>query len=1651
MNYNLKLSELLQNVKTWSELKAKLEEFNTSQTETTTKKTTAGKLFEYFTKYYFTVNPEYSQLYSKVWLYDEIPTEIKLRLNFPDRDFGIDLLLQDNQNRFTAVQCKFKNDEDYILKWKRDSLTHPFTLAERCNYVMIFTNAAGCVSEIEQREKYVQVAIGELINTSAEVLSAIKLFIDTNTIKSVEKYSRLPHQVIAVNKTVEYFNSNDRTQLILPCGAGKTLAALWVKEDLQSKNTLVLFPSLALLRQFKTEWANQRSEDYIYINVCSERDIDVAAEDSTVTHTYEISGEVTTSPDRIREFLSSATNKIVFSTYQSIEAVETALKFLPNFSFDLIICDEAHRTAGQKTNTFAIVHDQSRIRGKKRLYMTATPKVASSKLKAKMGDEYELLCDMSKTEIFGDEAHSMSFGEAIQQNILVDYKIIGIGVTHKQVKEFIDKRRYVTEKYDMKEIADNFALDIAMEKYSAFHAITFHSRVQTADDFAKRHNNFFSPDVYARHVSGEHTTSRRAKVLTEFKLHQKGIVSNARCLTEGVDVPIIDLIYFCDPKNSTIDIVQASGRALRKDRHGKKPIGYIVVPIYHHIDEDIEKEIEKKPYFQNLIQVIRSLCDQDERLRAEIDDVAYEKGEKKSKRIEITYNDSEIEKIIKLDGLDKKVREYLFDQIIQKTKNNWNVRFKELTAFKEKHGTTDVSRKHDEEILRWWTQEQRNAYHQRNTVKLNHERIKKLESIGFDWKGQQRLTYLPPDEKWRRNYEKLKEYFEEHGNTDIPARYVKDKPLATWVVSQRVKYDEGRLSDEQILLLEELKIDWDPRNIFEEKIKAFLAYQEKYGNLLIPQGNKEFKKEGRWVNRFRSIYNGGNANDRGDIVKSGLGRIKKEHLDRLNEIGFVWFAGNPEWNERFEEVKQFYLANGHSSISQSENQTLFYWSYRNRRNKEKLEPEQIEKLKSIEFVFDVSADKEDNFLDNLIELQKFHDANNHFVIGNDNEEFKGLRIWLLSIRKQYRDGELETEKIEMLKSIGFNESDFTPVDKKWNVRFEELKMFFEKNNTFAVPNLKEYRSLRLWLKYQLKANSENTLDQDKKEKLESIGFSFGKSYLQRRTRETGGVSSIWDNRIEQMQKYFQKHNTFFIPISDTANTSLRLWLQRAKKEYKQGTLSEPKFKSLIEIGFDFINQKKSNTVGIQKRSETLWLERIRELRNYFEERKTFYIESTDKENQSLLLWLRRVRKDYEQNTLRNDRIADLKNIGFDFNTEYRSQRKEELDPRWSAMFDEFKIYYKENNTFYIPPENEKLTNWIRTQRTVYNQGELEAEKVELIQSLGYSFSTKYYHREGISKIKKGFQDSWQRNFDWLKSYYENNQTFLIAQNDNEHKSLRAWLQTQRMQYRNKTLLKEREEKLLALGYDFEKKFTGSHLLNRPKRERKVKPSKSTKTVSSWDEFFLRLVNFKLTNGSCLIRKSDPDKSLYEWVVKQRTHRRKNLLSPEQVSKLDLLGFEWGESKLLSEIEVWMKGYEKLKAFHAVHNHTMPAKADGDMQLVSWVTQQRHRHRKGNLKPEYVNLLNQLNFEWEPEKVRGKGSKPDDEKWLERFQELIDFKQKFGTTNVSQTSKEYYSLARWVLDQRIENRKAAMSDFRKQKLEEVGFIWDARKHNANAQL
>ena len=195
------------------------------------------------------------------------------------------------------------------------------------------------------------------------------------------------------------------------------------------------------------------------------------------------------------------------------------------------------------------------------------------------------------------------------------------------------------------------------------------------------YSSLFGESIFSKYVSGKHSSGIRQAILKEFSKRDIGLVANARCLTEGVDVPTIDLIYFCDPKNSKVSIVQAAGRALRKDRTGKKTLGYIVVPIFHRQEEQVERAIDQS-VFKNVIQVIRSLCDHDERLQAEINDIAFKKGKKRNSKIEFSFSNAETERIIKLVGFKEKLKTSLFNQIIEKTNDSWDLRYRELKDLK---------------------------------------------------------------------------------------------------------------------------------------------------------------------------------------------------------------------------------------------------------------------------------------------------------------------------------------------------------------------------------------------------------------------------------------------------------------------------------------------------------------------------------------------------------------------------------------------------------------------------------------------------------------------------------------------------------------------------------------------------------------------------------------------------------------------------------------------------------------------------------------------------------------------------------------------------------------------------------------------------------
>ena len=1463
------LAGLLQDVSSWSELKPKLSEYNTSTTDTTTKTTRAGKLFEYFTKLCFLYDNEFSEEYNckDIYLYDEIPNDLKQKLNLPTVEHGIDLLIVDHHEQIIAVQCKFKNDETVKLNWNADKLGNFFGFARNANLHCIFSNSSD-ITQVAQNltDNFKFFSYSHLQNISAASFEKMRNALIGEPIKEIKKPKPHDYQEEAIEAVVNHFKDNERGQLILPCGAGKTFTSLWIKEKLQASNTLVLVPSLALLRQIKSNWNEAYNTKFIRLNVCSEKDIDIDIDnDIAITHTYEIPGNVTSDKNLVALFLKKEGDKVIFSTYQSLQVVVDALQLLPNFHFDLIIADEAHKTAGfEDQNKFTLVHNNDKVRGLKRLYMTATPRIASPELKAKHSGRIVFLKDMSNPKVYGKEAYRMTFGTAIEKGILVKYKIIAVGVSDTDLKNYIERNIQLTKSESITDYAHNYALNIVMEKYKAFHALTFHSRIKNAVDFSKRHNRLVQ-DVVSTSISGTQTTSEREIILKAFEKADKAIVSNAKCLTEGVDVPVIDVVYYSDPKNSKIDIVQSAGRALRKAKHRNKEWGFIVVPIFHKDRETVEDAIDKSDY-RNLITVIRSLCDQDERLVSEINELAWEKEYKKRKAtIEVTFSDDETDRVIQFEEIKEKLKNALFNQVIESLKDSWEIHFKEV-----------------------------------------------------------------------------EEFFNTNGHSNIPARHkTKDGfGLGTWCVSQRVNYNKGLLSDEEITKLQKLNFDFDPdKTLFENDFKKLLEYKQKNGHVNVPTIGSTL---GRKVNRLRTYYR--------------RGKLSTEKIERLSAIGFQFIVSDVKsWNERFEELKDFYEVNEHLNIKETENIGLLQWCYKQRKQRNKLSSEQLEKLKSIDFESNFKLiDREDNFLNRLVQLQAYFKKSNTFFIPEKDNENRQLKYWLGKLRTKYNNGTLSKEKELMLNDIGYFFNDVSYEDSLWNEKFNDLEAFYEKYNTFILFDKPDYAYLNKWLQYQRKLFKKGKLQDEREKKLKSIGYSFTENYgyIPSITREK--KPKYWDKIIDELNRYKSENESF------------------------DGIEKKPQYKTLYQ--------------GIKK-----------------------------------------IKKAYDSKTLSNEKISQLVKLKYDFTFNPIIQKPQKIDT-WQLRFDELKEHFNKTSSFHLSFKDlhqKIIATWLTKQRRLFKQNKLSIDKINQFETIGYSLSKDYKIKKVKTKEKIN-ETKWDNKFAQFKTYYEANKTFYILIGDNENKKLRVWVQSQISNYRRGKLTDLQIQKLASIDFTF-----SAEQITKPKPIKVEKETKNLEVI--WSNKYSLLLNYKAENGNCNVPRDYKENGLGDWVSRQRLLNRSKKLTKDKFEKLDSIGFQWGDLKEITEFEIWNKSYLKLKAFYNKYGHSSPTESKAGMQLSSWVTQQRHKFRKGTLKDKYFNLLEALKFDWNPDL-----SKPNDIAWMANFEKLMKYKELFGNTNVSQTNKDYKSLGKWVNDQRHQFKKGKMSDFRIKKLNEIEFIWVAKK-------
>ncbi|GAA8911405.1 hypothetical protein HpEKA39_01370 [Helicobacter pylori] len=489
-----------------------------------------------------------------------------------------------------------------------------------------------------------------------------------------DKKSPRSHQIEAINATKEYFSSpkNARGKLIMACGTGKTYTSLKIMESLDPKITLFLAPSIALLSQTFREYAQEKSDPFYASIVCSDDKVGQSKnEDNDDIKFSELPIKPSTRLEDILSVceLAQKENKrfIIFSTYQSAlrikEAQEVGLS-----EIDLVICDEAHRTVGamyssnerDDKNAFTLCHSDEHIQAKKRLYMTATPKVYSESSKARAKESDNVIYSMDDEEIFGEEIYTLNFSKAIALDLLTDYKVMILavrkenlsGVTNS-VNQKISRLEAQGTKLDKKLINNEFVCKIigthkglAKQDIIALddenkedhnlqnkndttpsqRAISFCKSIQTSknikDSFETimecydeelKKKSFNNLKISIDHIDGTMNCKVRLdklEELNEFQHNTCKVLSNARCLSEGVDVPALDSIVFFDGKSAMVDIIQAVGRVMRKAK--RKQRGYIILPIAleEHEIQNLDEAVNNTN-FKNIWKVLKALRSHD--------------------------------------------------------------------------------------------------------------------------------------------------------------------------------------------------------------------------------------------------------------------------------------------------------------------------------------------------------------------------------------------------------------------------------------------------------------------------------------------------------------------------------------------------------------------------------------------------------------------------------------------------------------------------------------------------------------------------------------------------------------------------------------------------------------------------------------------------------------------------------------------------------------------------------------------------------------------------------------------------------------------------------------------------------------------------------
>lgn len=1059
-----------------------------------------GAAFEPVVKWLLENHPIYKPLFKKVWLWNDWPGA-----DGPDN--GIDLVAETGAGDLWAIQSKCFKEENTVPREEVTSFLAESSQSRFKERLLVSTTdlvARNAERTIAKQEKPFHHFNREDFLT-APVNWSFDAWIGSGTPATAKaKPTPRPYQEPVIANVVDTLG--DRGQLIMACGTGKTLTSLWIDEALNNDLTLVLVPSLTLLSQLVSEWTANSADGFKFLPVCSDDSVADKAEDHLAISASELSFPVTTDPDEIAAFMKGDGKRIVFSTYQSSPKIAEAQQDKSVPAFDIVFADEAHRCAGKVSTAYSTVLDGEELRADKRLFMTATPRVFTTRVRSKAAEHGAEMASMDDHTVFGPVVDRISFAQAINEGMLTDYQVAVILVDDTRIRDLIEDRNLVETaggvSTDAASLAGRVGFLKAVKDFGLRRTISFHSRVKAAQRFAAEIGDVAAwmpatqrppGPVQAGFVSGAMSTGERNAGLNQLRNvpdGEHGVLANARCLSEGVDVPSLDGVAFIDPRKSQVDIVQAVGRAIRL-APGKQ-LGTIVIPVYVSSTDD-PADVLSGSEFKPVWDVVNALRSHDDDLAEELDELRLSLGKRHPGGPKLP------DKII-IDAPESIGGEFstaLRTMLVERSTDDWLNWYAALQQFADHKGHANVTVTHVESFngedlrLGAWVNTQRT---ERKSGNLPKDREALLSALsGWAWDAQ--------DASWQRRFAALQQFATREGHANVPKTHVErfdgeDLKLGSWVTGQRNGRTSGKLTTERVILLNSIPgWVWNTAEAaWHAKYAALKQFEAREGHLKVPKThverlNGEALGLGAWVGQQRLL------------CKSG--KLLPERKALLIALpNWFWDPHEAAWQNNYAALQQYVAREGNANVPKGrvepfggEDLKLGMWvsSQRTDFKKGKLPAERVALLLAVPGWFWDA--EEDAWSKKFAALKQFqaregHASVQHGFVEHFNGEDLNLGAWVTRQRHFRKSGRLTEDQEKLLTDLpgwiwDTNEA-------VWKAKYAALRQFEEreghanvKQGHIEVFNGEDLK-LGTWCTTQRSVAKAGKLDPERKRLLEDL-------------------------------------------------------------------------------------------------------------------------------------------------------------------------------------------------------------------------------------------------------------------------------------------------------------------------------------------------------------------------------------------------------------------------------------------------------------------------------------------------------------------------------------------------------------------------------------